>query len=145
MFVTVENNKLEAVSIFILDGPELLKANFKGKIMKCDGEGDPRPTFQWIELHENNTVHEGQELNLCDAVSFQHWRQRAFDNESLLELKFQCVAVRDARVETLNYQVNVYYIEKFCSQLSQPGERALVSLFVQQQKLISIHCTSINC
>ena len=114
----------------MLDGPELLKATFTGKALKCDGEGDPRPTFQWIELDANNTTHQGQELILCDAISFKRWMQRGFRNESDLELKFQCVAVRDARVETLNYQVPADRIRGYCPQLSETGERALVSLFV---------------
>jgi hypothetical protein len=115
--VTVESDRLKAVPfsfVLFLDGPQLLRSEKLRETMKCDGEGYPRPTFRWIELDANNFTHQGQELVLCEAISFQRWRWRASANESDLQLRFQCVAVRDTRVETQKSEIHAYNIDMNC-------------------------------
>jgi hypothetical protein len=105
--------------VCFLDGPQLLTLAKTRGTLKCNGEGYPRPTFRWIELDANNLTHQGQELVLCDAISFQRWKRRELANESEMQLNFQCVAIRDARVETKKYEIFGYYIDTDCARAGE--------------------------
>jgi hypothetical protein len=101
-------------------GSELFEAYIEGKSLICNEKGNSRASFKWIELtNGNDVVHDGHELTMCFAVSFQRWKQGTQKNEPDLELTFQCVAQQGIIVARLNYTVSASFIESTCSATSQ--------------------------
>jgi hypothetical protein len=99
----------------ILDGPESLTVVLSNNSLVCSGEGNPRPTFRWMELHTvDTTTTDGHELKLCDSTGYKRWKQRKPASDKNLKLIFQCIATRDETVVKLNYSMSVTEIDRHC-------------------------------
>jgi hypothetical protein len=99
------------------DGPEFLNITFGGKNLTCSAEGNPSPTYHWIEVHEGNKVQDGYKLDLCDAFR----TLRSYSAEQTVT--FQCVAKRGSHSRHLSHSIDVNELKSIC-----PSTGTLASL-----------------
>jgi hypothetical protein len=107
--------------------PSLSVRRSNEKLICSAGGFNSSVELSWNELHAENKLYNESEFIICDAVSFQLWKQNA-SNDSV-DLEFQCNAFDGQRIWKTNYTVNASELNEvigLCSVTRLPTGNARV-------------------